>query len=206
MTRRAFPIFASCALLAGCGDGALTSTLGSDAGATLDARAVETGVLPNPDKIAFAGRFETRSDLGIDKFCAVKTGANRFDIGFLAVFGPESKCEGTGTASVQGDEVEVTLNGKGACTFAARYDGIELRFAGAVESGCASYCSEKASLSGTHYFMIEPGDRRGPQYTWSRNRAALRLRPRYRGACLARCSHICMSVHPNRKVRHPVPC
>ncbi|WP_397578351.1 hypothetical protein [Sphingorhabdus sp.] len=78
MTRRAFPIFASCALLAGCGDGALTSSLGSDAGATLDARAVETGVLPNPDKIEFAGRFETRSDLGIDKFCAVNTGANRF--------------------------------------------------------------------------------------------------------------------------------
>ena len=158
MTRRAFPIFASCALLAGCGDGALTSTLGSDAGASLDARAVETGVLPNPDKIEFAGRFETRSDLGIDKFCAVKTDANRFDIGFLAVFGPESKCEGTGTASVQGDEVEITLNDKGTCTFAARYDGIELRFAGAVESGCARYCSEKASLSGTHYFMIEPGD------------------------------------------------
>lgn len=158
VTRRAFPIVASCALLAGCGDGALTSSLGSDAGATLDARAVETGVLPNPDKIEFAGRFETRSDLGIDKFCAVNTGANRFNIGFLAVFGPESKCEGTGTASVQGDKVEIALNGKGACTFAARYDGIELRFAGAVESGCARYCSERASLSGTHYFMIEPGD------------------------------------------------
>jgi hypothetical protein len=158
VTRTAFPIFALCALLAGCGDSALTSTLGSDAGATLDARAVEMGVLPNPDKIEFAGRFETRSDLGIDKFCAVKTDADRFHIGFLAVFGPESKCEGTGTASVQGDEVEITLNDKGTCTFAARYDGIELRFAGAVESGCASYCSEKASLSGTHYFMIEPGD------------------------------------------------
>jgi hypothetical protein len=158
VTRTAFPIFASCVLLAGCGDSALTSSLGSDAGATLDARAVETGVLPNPENIEFAGRFETRSDLGIDKFCAVKTGANRFDIGFLAVFGPESTCEGTGTASVQGDDVEITLNGKGNCTFAARYDGIELRFAGAVESGCARYCSEKASLSGTHYFMIEPGD------------------------------------------------
>lgn len=158
MTRTAFPILASCALLAGCGDSALTSSLGSDAGTALDARAVETGVLPNPDKIEFAGRFETRSDLGIDKFCAVETDADRFDIGFLAVFGPESKCEGTGTASVQDDEVKITLVGKGTCTFAARYDGIELRFAGLVESGCASYCSDKASLSGTHYFMIEPGD------------------------------------------------
>lgn len=158
MTRAALPILALCALLAGCDDGAFTPSGGSEAGAALDARAVEAGVLPNPENIEFAGRFETRSDLGIDKFCAVKTAANRFDVGFLAVFGPESKCEGTGTASVQGDKVEITLNGKGPCTFSARYDGIELRFAGAVESGCTRYCSDRASLSGTHYFMIEPGD------------------------------------------------
>lgn len=156
--RVAFPILAICALLAACSESTSLPISGSEAGAALDARAVQTGVLPNPDRIEFAGRFETRSDLGIDKFCAVKTDENRFDVGFLAVFGPESKCEGTGTAAVEGDKVEITLQGKGACTFAARYDGIELRFAGAVESGCVRYCSERASLSGTHYFMIEPGD------------------------------------------------
>jgi hypothetical protein len=54
--------------------------------------------------------------------------------------------------------VQVTLKGKEKCTFEARYDGIELRFPGSVESGCASYCSPRASLSGTHYFMVQAGD------------------------------------------------
>lgn len=131
---------------------------GSDAGSALDDQAVATGIMPDPDEVEFAGRFETRSELGTDKFCAASNGSDQFDIGFLAVFGPESKCEGTGTASVKGEKVRVVLSGKGTCAFDARYDGIELRFPGSVESGCASYCSERASLSGTHYFMIQPGD------------------------------------------------
>lgn len=146
-------------LLVACGENAPAIVGGgSDAGSALDAQAVATGIMPDPDEVEFAGRFETRSELGTDKFCAVGNGSKQFDIGFIAVFGPESKCEGKGTASVDGEKVRVALNGKGSCTFNARYDGIELRFPGSVESGCASYCSARASLSGTHYFMIQPGD------------------------------------------------
>lgn len=146
-------------LLAGCGENAPAIVGGgSDAGSALEEQAVATGIMPDPDDIEFAGRFETRSDLGTDKFCAVGNGSKRFDIGFIAISGPESKCEGTGTASVDGEKVRIVLNSKGNCTFDARYDGIELRFPGSVESGCASYCSERASLSGTHYFMVQPGD------------------------------------------------
>lgn len=147
------------ALLSGCGENAPTVLVGgNDAGAALDEQAIAAGIMPDPKKIDLTGRFETRSELGIDKFCAVSNGSNQFDIGFLAVFGPESKCEGTGTATVKNEMVRITLSGKGSCTFDARYDGIELRFPGAIESGCASYCSDRASLSGTHYFMIQPGD------------------------------------------------
>lgn len=146
-------------LLASCGENAPTVLGGGDnAGSALDEQAVAAGIMPDPDKIDLAGRFETRSDLGTDKFCAVANGSKQFDIGFLAVFGPESKCEGTGTASVESDKVRITLGGKGSCAFDARYDGIELRFPGSVESGCASYCSDRASLSGTHYFLTQPGD------------------------------------------------
>jgi len=147
------------ALLAGCGENAPTVLGGgNDAGAALDEQAIAAGIMPDPEKIDLTGRFETRSELGIDKFCAVANGSNQFDIGFLAVFGPESKCEGTGTAAVENEKVRITLSGKGSCTFDARYDGIELRFPGSIESGCASYCSDRASLSGTHYFMIQPGN------------------------------------------------
>jgi hypothetical protein len=147
------------ALLAACGENTPAALGGgNEVGSALDEQAIKAGILPDPDEVGFAGRFETRSELGTDKFCAVSNGAKQFDIGFLAVFGAESKCEGTGTASVNGEKVRITLSGKENCAFDAHYDGIELRFPGSVESGCTSYCSERASLSGTHYFMVQPGD------------------------------------------------
>jgi hypothetical protein len=146
-------------LLAGCGDNAPTIVgSGTDAGSALDKQAIASGIMPDPAGVEFAGRYETRSEIGTDKFCAIGRGSKQFDIGFLAAYGPESKCEGQGTAVVDGEKVRVTLTGKGRCTFDAHYDGIELRFPGAVESGCASYCSPRASMSGTHYFMIQQGD------------------------------------------------
>jgi hypothetical protein len=146
-------------VLAACGDNA-SSVLGgnNDVGTQLDEAAIEAGIMPNPDEIEFAGRFETRSELGTDKFCAVANGSKQFNIGFLSVSGPESKCEATGLASVDGEKVKITLSGDGNCTFDARYDGIELRFPGAVDEGCDTYCTPRASFSGTHYFMIQPGD------------------------------------------------
>lgn len=147
------------ALLAGCGDNAPSAlSEGNDVGSELDKAAIEAGIMPDPDEVEFAGRFETRSEMGTDKFCAVSSGARQFDIGFISVSGSESKCEGKGKATVNGDKVRVTLSGKESCNFEARYDGFELRFPGVVESGCASYCSPKASLSGTHYFLVQSGD------------------------------------------------
>ena len=130
----------------------------SSAGDALDLQAVSAGILPDPKDLEFAGRYETRSELGTDKFCAVANGSNSYRIGFLAVFGAESKCEGTGTALIDGENVRVELADKGKCAFNARYDGIELRFPGVVGRECSAYCSDKASLSGTHYFMVQPGN------------------------------------------------
>lgn len=146
-------------LLAAC-DGKAPGVLGGndDAGSALDEQAIAAGLLPDPDKLEFAGRFETRSDLGTDKFCAVSNGTRQFTIGVLAVFGPESKCESKGTAVIDRDRVRITLKGKQPCEFDAHYDGVELRFPGSMESGCVAYCSDRASLSGTHYFMVQSGD------------------------------------------------
>lgn len=149
----------ACCFLIACGD-KLPSLPGdgNDAGEALDAKAVQAGILPDPDKTGLAGRYETRSDLGIDKFCAVKTADSAFDVGFLSVSGAQSKCEGTGTATWKGEDVDIILKGQGDCRFTARYDGVELRFPAAIDSNCTQYCSDKASFSGTHYFMIEPGN------------------------------------------------
>jgi hypothetical protein len=142
-------------LLAGC-DGKAPAILGGkgDAGAEIEEQAIEKGLLPDPSSRSFAGRFETTSELGTDKFCAVGDGGN---FRFLAVFGPESKCEGQGTARFSGEKVQITLSGKGQCSFAADYDGIVLRFPGNVEEGCARYCAKLANLSGTSYYRVENG-------------------------------------------------
>ncbi len=156
-------ILASLACLAACDAEPPSGSTGAsqvsgDAGDALDKKAISAGILPDTENLVFGGRYETRSDLGTDKFCAVKTGAKQFSIGVLAVFGPESKCEARGTASIANEKVKITLSGKDSCSFEAGYDGIELRFPGSLEKGCAAYCSSRASFSGTSYFIVEQGD------------------------------------------------
>lgn len=129
----------------------------ASAGAALDRQAIEKGLIPAPGKLAFEGRFETRSELGSDKFCAVAEGGASYRVGFLSVYGPESKCEGQGSAQQEGDAVHIELEGKGSCSFTASYDGIVLRFPGNVPEGCASYCSPNANMSGTRYYFVDPG-------------------------------------------------
>lgn len=143
--------------LAACGDSAPDQAPATDASRALDEQAIAKGLLPDPEGRALAGRYETRSDLGVDKFCAVGDGGD-FKIGMLAVFGPDSKCEAQGSAEFAGEKVRITLTGKDSCRFDAEFDGIQLRFPGEVPAGCASYCSPRASMSGTSYFFIEPGD------------------------------------------------
>jgi hypothetical protein len=148
------------ALLAGCGEGAKLPGVGSsDSGDALDQQAIEKGLLPDPDNLAFAGRFETRSELGTDKFCATGNGGRNHDVGYLAVFGPESKCEGQGTATIDGNKVNIRLTSQEQCSFDAEYDGIVLRFPGSVPKACASYCSRNANMSGTRYYFVDPGNK-----------------------------------------------
>ncbi len=145
------------ALLAGCdGKSPLPQMGGNDAGDELDRLAIEKGLLPDPQSLALEGRYETRSELGTDKFCAVAEG-DRYRVGFLSVYGPESKCEGQGTARQEDEVVRIRLNGKAECAFEAIYDGIVLRFPGTVPESCAAYCSRNANMSGTQYYFVDPG-------------------------------------------------
>jgi hypothetical protein len=145
------------ASLSACGAGDKKAPPQTDTSRSLDQQAIARGLLPDPQGRALAGRYETRSELGTDKFCAVgDDGA--FAIGMLAVFGPDSKCEAQGSAAFVGDKVRITLSGKDSCRFDADYDGIQLRFPGSVPAGCASYCSPRASMSGTAYFFTDPGN------------------------------------------------
>lgn len=157
------PLIAIAALMLAACDGAADSSGGSVAAASevgdaLDRQATARGILPDLRNLKLNGRFETRSDLGIDKFCAVAGGQGRFEIGVLAVFGPDSKCEGRGTARIDGEKVQITLTGPASCRFEAEFDGIELRFPGDMALACDNYCTDRASLAGTSYFMVDQGD------------------------------------------------
>lgn len=129
-----------------------------DVGAKLDEQAIAAGIMPDHEDLKFAGRYEARSDLGADKFCAVSNNSGRFIIGFLADFGPDSKCEGRGIAVVEGEKVRITLSGEEDCAFDADFDGNELRFPEQMPKGCHNYCSDHATLSSTRYFLVEQGD------------------------------------------------
>ncbi len=146
------------AMLAGC-DSKDAQPLSNDdsAGAALDQLAIDKGLIPDPESLAVEGRFETQSDLGTDKFCAVADGGTNYRVGFLSVYGSDSKCEAQGSAEQDGDSLKITLTGKESCSFTASYDGIVLRFPGNVPEGCASYCSRNASMSGTRYYFVDPG-------------------------------------------------
>lgn len=144
-------------LVVACGGDDGKQAPATDASRALDEQAMSRGLLPDPEGRSLEGRYETRSDLGVDKFCAVGDDGS-FDVGMLAVFGPDSKCEAQGRAEFVGDRVRITLSGKGQCSFDAEFDGIQLRFPGSVPEGCASYCSPRASMSGTAYYFTEPGN------------------------------------------------
>ncbi len=133
------------------------SQSGETSASKLDKQAIAAGILLDSKNLSLSGQFETRSELGVDKFCATNSGSD-FDIGMLAVFGPESKCEARGTARINGEKIDVTLSGKEGCKFSAIYDGTEISVPGALEEGCSSYCSPRASFSGTSYFMVSQGD------------------------------------------------
>ncbi|WP_420605447.1 hypothetical protein [Novosphingopyxis sp.] len=146
-------------LLGGCGgeQQAETPPDPTGAGAALEKSAIARGVVPDPSAIELEGRFERRSDLGTDKFCAVRTGDKSYRIGILAVYGPGSVCEKQGEASPNGDGFELRFDGAKDCEVRASYDGVELRVDGNVPEACSAICDSRASLAGTSYYLVEPG-------------------------------------------------
>ena len=152
------PLLLAPMLLAGC------DQLGEEAASepqeksSLEKAAIEAGVIPDISKVTLSGAFERQSDLGTDRFCAVGNDENGYQVGMIAVFGPESKCEGLGEAVRNGENVRITLNSEEQCSFTARFDGVELQLPGSLPESCASYCTPRALFDGVSYFLIGEGD------------------------------------------------
>jgi len=138
----------------GQGGGAQSGAPQSD----LERAAIEAGVIPDISKVSLAGAFERQSDLGVDRFCAVGNDDRGYQIGILAVFGPQSKCEAIGSAQRNGEAITISLKGKKECQFVARFDGVELQIPGKIPDGCSSYCSPRAGFDGVSLFLTGEGN------------------------------------------------
>lgn len=124
----------------------------------LEEAALEAGLVVDPDNLDLEGAFERPSDLGTDRFCAVRTGDRRYTVGMRAVFGADSACQGRGTATLDGESVTITIPVQGEdCVMSARFDGTQLALAGEVPPACAQLCDDRASLAGVDFLLAESG-------------------------------------------------
>lgn len=150
-----------CLALAGCSE----TQAGDDADAVtaLDAAAIEAGVIADPAVIDLAGTFADTGGTGSDAFCARGDRAQGYAIGVLVTFGPTSQCEAQGTAALSGERARISLtrSGKGKavsdCSFTARFDGNGLALPGALPAACSAVCTDRASLAGASFALVEPG-------------------------------------------------
>lgn len=163
MIRRAAPAcLAVCLVLAGCSE----TQAGDDSAAVtpLDAAAIEAGVIADPHAIDLAGSFADTGGTGNDAFCARGDRRGGYQVGVLVTFGGSSQCEAQGNASLSGELANINLSrsGKGravaGCSFTARFDGNGLALPGSLPAGCLAACSDRASLAGASFALIEPGD------------------------------------------------
>lgn len=153
----------ACLVLAGCSE---TQAGGDGAAVTaLDAAAIEAGVMADPQSLDLAGSFADAGGTGSDAFCARGDRQHGYAIGALVTFGADSQCEAQGRATLAGEQVRIDLtrNGKGepitGCSFTARFDGNGLALAGRLPGGCARACSDRGSLAGAGFALVEPGDK-----------------------------------------------
>lgn len=125
---------------------------------SLEQAAIEAGVIPDARNVSLSGAFERRSDLGEDRFCAVGNDEGGYQIGLLAVFGPDSKCEGLGSAERSDEIVQITLDSEQECSFQASFDGVALKLPGNLPAACESYCTPRAGFDGVSFNLVGEGD------------------------------------------------
>ncbi|MEP2989289.1 MAG: hypothetical protein ABJN65_10820 [Parasphingorhabdus sp.] len=125
---------------------------------SLEKAAIDAGVIPDMNTVTLSGAFERQSDLGTDRFCAVGNDENGYQVGVIAVFGPESKCEGLGEATRTGETVRIVLTSEERCSFTASFDGVEIKLPGSLPESCDSYCSPRAGFNGVSFYLVGEGD------------------------------------------------
>ena len=144
--------------LAGCQPAEERDDEASVGDSRLEQAAVAAGVIPDAGSVRLSGSFVRRSELGEDRFCAVGSDERGYQVGMLAVFGPNSRCEGLGEATRDGERISIRLDSKDDCRFDARFDGVEINVPGNLPDACESYCTPRARFDGVSFGRVGEGD------------------------------------------------
>ncbi len=133
------------AVLGGCSDRApeRDTAAATGAGAALEAAAIATGVIADPNSTDPTGLYAR----GGDRLCILPA-TEDFRIGVDVDYGDGQQCSASGIATRQGERLRVRFDGKDDCDFDARFEGDRVVFPGKLPKGCAAYCTGRASLSG----------------------------------------------------------
>lgn len=160
MTNKYAAIALGYLLLVGCqGQNAVSNAPGSHPeGGSLDRAAERAGLIAPPDTLDLEGSFERRSDLGVDRFCAISAGID-YRIGLEVAFGANAWCWGQGSARLDDGEIHISLEtDQGAnCAMIAQYDGVRITLPGKVPVECDTLCTPRASFAGIALDLLEPG-------------------------------------------------
>ncbi|TPG15253.1 hypothetical protein EAH87_16030 [Sphingomonas koreensis] len=112
------------------------------AGARLEAAAIATGVVADPDSSDLTGVY-TRDT---DSICIVPA-ATDFRIGLGMDYGAGQQCTGQGSVTRDGATLHIAI-GDGGCRFDGRFDGDRIALPGSLPAACDALCSGRASLAG----------------------------------------------------------
>jgi hypothetical protein len=107
----------------------------------------EANLVEDPDSSPPTGLFERRHSSGRDALCIVPAGLGSYRFGLIASFGTELMCQGHGSATQDGDTLNLEFE-DADCEVQAVYDGRTVQLGGAVPSECADICGPRASISG----------------------------------------------------------
>lgn len=127
-------------LLAGCDGGGGDA---DDPGARIEAAAIASGAIADPARATLAGAYGR----GADRLC-IMADEGGYRIGADVTYGGGIGCTARGTATQDGEDVAITLDGADDCRFTARFDGASIAFPGSLPGSCAVLCDAPASFAG----------------------------------------------------------
>ncbi|WP_085810119.1 hypothetical protein [Sphingomonas sp. TZW2008] len=125
--------------LGGCEQSARDTVTRSEAGAALEARAINSGIIPNPAALDPIGAYATETD----RMCVVPQ-LGGYRVGVSVDYGDGQNCIARGTATGR-ETIGVDLGDD--CRFDARYDGVRIVFPAAVPAACARRCTGRTTLT-----------------------------------------------------------